>query len=101
PQRRQIGLWLKEQACGRRDTVFVECLGYIGFYSDLKMYDFPGMSSAEMIAARRQFGNNWPALVRTLQPDWLVMRTHEEFKLFRDQDDLLASYVKVAAFDCS
>ncbi len=101
PQRRQIGLWLKEQAGGRRDTVFVECLGYIGFYSDLKMYDFPGMSSAEMIAARRQFGNNWPALVRTLQPDWLVLRPHEEYQLFRHQDDLLASYVKVAAFDCS
>ena len=32
----EIGLYLKEQASSPHDTVFLEPLGYIGFYSNLK-----------------------------------------------------------------
>ncbi len=54
--REAIGLWLKENSESPKDTVFLEPLGCIGFYSNLKMLVFPGLSSPEMIAARRKVG---------------------------------------------
>lgn len=100
--RQPLGLWLKEQAEGRRDTVFLECLGYIGFYSGLKMYDYPGMSSPEMVAARRQYGEDWLLLIRALQPDWLVLRPQEVDWLYaRDPALLTRQYHGAKVFDQS
>ena len=73
---RKVGEWLKENA-GPNDTVFLEPLGYIGFYSGLKMYDYPGLSSREVASAVKIFGNDWSGIVRLLKPDWLVLRQHE------------------------
>lgn len=86
--RTQIGLWLKEHAKSPRDTVLLECLGYIGFFSGLKMYDYPGMGTPETIAARKKLRQthgpygSWAeisneqkiALIREMKPDWLVLR---------------------------
>lgn len=100
--RKPIGLWLKKQAAGERQTVFVECLGYIGFFSGLKMYDYPGMSSPEMVSARRVHGEQWNDLIRALKPDWLVLRLSEARKLYAvDQDIVEALYQQVAVFDQS
>ena len=44
-QRRYIGYWLKANARSPQDTVYLEPLGYIGFFSQLKMYDFLGLAS--------------------------------------------------------
>jgi hypothetical protein len=76
-QRREIGEWLRAHRDSPTDTVFLEPLGYIGYYSQLKMYDYPGLSSAEMIAARRQVGENRLALVAALTPRWIVQRPGE------------------------
>src|SRR5262249_25684700 len=43
--RRRVGEWLAAHARSGRDTVLVEPLGYIGYFSNLKMYDYPGLSS--------------------------------------------------------
>jgi hypothetical protein len=86
--REQIGKWLKEKAASPHETVFLECVGYIGFYSGLKMYDWPGMTSPEMVAARKAVGaDDWMQLIRRLEPDWLVLRTHELQNLWM-QDSL-------------
>ena len=45
-QRKQIGLWLRQNADAKSDTVFLEPLGYIGFFSQLKMLDWPGFLRA-------------------------------------------------------
>ncbi|MFY9225968.1 MAG: hypothetical protein WAQ98_25035 [Blastocatellia bacterium] len=75
--RKQIGLWLGENAAPT-DKVFSECLGYIGFYSQLKMYDFPGLSSPEMVAARRKLKtNDYGELINYLKPEWVVLRPWE------------------------
>lgn len=74
--RRNIGLWLKENA-KPGDTVFLECLGYIGYYSELRTYDFPGMSSPEVVKASREFNHNWQHIVGSLKPNWLVLRPQE------------------------
>ncbi len=100
-QRKTIGLWLAAHADSNSDTVFSESLGYIGFYSQLKMYDFPGMSSPEMVAARRalhtdEFG---PLIVR-LNPTWVVLRPREIEAVNRQVPGLLSTrYVAMTAFD--
>src|SRR5581483_2625511 len=50
--RQPIGLWLRSHAAPD-DTVFLEPLGYIGYYSQLKTYDMPGLSSREVVAVRK------------------------------------------------
>jgi len=100
--RKPLGLWLREQAGNERQTVFVECLGYIGFYSGLKMYDYPGMSSPEMVAARRVVGEDWVQLIRYLQPDWLVFRLREAQLVYQVDPALLEQvYQEAAVFDRS
>ncbi len=71
--RRLIGEWLHDHA-QPGDTVFMEPLGYIGYFSGLKTYDWPGMSSREVVAATKLVGTGWGDVILYLQPDWLVMR---------------------------
>src|SRR5208337_1567658 len=52
--RKQIGLWLKQQASAPADRVFLEPLGYIGFFSQLKMLDTPGLCALEVVAAEKK-----------------------------------------------
>ncbi len=75
--RRVIGEWLHASA-QPGDTVFMEPLGYIGYFSGLKTYDWPGLSSREVPAACRLMGTNWGSLIRYLEPTWLVLRLHGE-----------------------
>ncbi len=75
--RRLIGEWLKAHA-RPGDTVFLEPLGYIGYYSGLKTHDWPGLSSRELVEAKLIVGTRWGALIRYLQPDWLVLRPDGE-----------------------
>ncbi|MBI3887208.1 MAG: hypothetical protein HY302_15995 [Opitutae bacterium] len=93
--RRRIGEWLHEHAA-RGDTVFMEPLGYIGFYSGLKTYDFPGMSSSEMVRARKLVGNEWSVLIQYLQPIWLVLRPSEVERINRETPGLLRDAYQMA-----
>ncbi|MBO0948654.1 hypothetical protein [Fibrella forsythiae] len=100
--RKAIGTWLRSNA-RPGSTVFLECLGYIGFYSELKMYDYPGLSSKEMVAARKVLGSNdYNKLITYLKPDFLVVRPtdginaavlnqYREMKRF-DRSDEVRSY---------
>ncbi|MEM1058381.1 MAG: hypothetical protein AAGK14_03965 [Verrucomicrobiota bacterium] len=101
--REPMALWLKENSQTPQDTVFIECLGYSGFYSGLKFYDFPGLSSPEMIAARKKLGtDNWARLIAYLKPDWVVLRDTEVEKVNGDDPALLsARYQEVKRFDRS
>ncbi|HET7535111.1 MAG TPA: hypothetical protein VFJ90_01555 [Candidatus Didemnitutus sp.] len=74
--RHQIGLWLKAHAAPG-DSVFLEPLGYIGYYSQLKTYDFPGLSSKEVVAATKAGARNYSDVVQRLKPTWLVLRPLE------------------------
>jgi hypothetical protein len=74
--RQAIGDYLCENA-QTDDTVMMEPLGYIGYFSGLRTYDFPGMSSPEMVAARKLVGRDGRRLLGFLRPDWTVMRPHE------------------------
>jgi hypothetical protein len=76
--RRQIGLWLRDHARTPHDTVMLEPLGYIGYFSGLKMLDYPGLASWEMVEVRKRLGPGRENQVYLeLQPDWLVLRPWE------------------------
>jgi len=78
--RRPIGEYLRAQA-NPGDTVFLEPLGYIGYYSNLKTLDIPGLSSLESVAAVRAGNRSFSSLVEVLRPDWVVARPQETVKL--------------------
>jgi len=73
--RRQIGLWLREQAAPG-DTVLLEPLGYVGYFSGLKILDVPGLSAPE-VARLLRAGHGVEELVTILEPVWLVLRPGE------------------------
>jgi len=75
--RANIGRDLRRLAAGPRDTVFLEPLGYIGFYSGLAMRDTPGLCAPEVVALRRSGQTTMAALAVALRPDWVVLRGHE------------------------
>ena len=74
--RRKIGEWLRQSAAPG-DTVFLEPLGYIGYFSQLKTYDFPGLSSPEVVAAVRGGARRYADVIAKLRPTWVVLRPHE------------------------
>ena len=97
--RKQIGLWLKANASSPRDTVLMECLGYIGYFSGLKTYDIPGTSSPEVVAARRRLGpakDNMRWVIRDLKPDWVVLRPGEAANIHNDDPELLTKVYRPA-----
>jgi hypothetical protein len=103
--RKQIGLWLRQHAASSRDTVFLEPLGYIGYFSQLKTYDALGLSSPEVVASRKTLktdNNDWAQLILTLQPDWLVLRPGEvTFINWSDPSLFSRHYSEVKVFDVS
>jgi len=88
--RRKAGEWLHDHA-RPGDTVFMEPLGHIGYFSGLRTYDYPGLSSREMVEAVHALGTDAGHLVEFLYPDWLALRPWEYpemrtsvFRLFGD-----------------
>jgi hypothetical protein len=101
--RKQIGLWLREHAASPADTVFLEPLGYIGYFSQLKIYDTPGLCSPEVVAAEKKVGTTSLAkVIPELQPDWLVLRPSEADPIRQAAPTLLTEdFSEVKVFDAS
>ncbi len=101
--RTPLAHWLRDHSLSAKESVFLECLGYIGYFSQLKMLDFPGLCAPEVVAARRKLGtNDWSAIVRELRPNWLVLRPREEAEMRRSDPALFEQmYEKARVFDVS
>ncbi len=101
--RRSIGLWLRDHAQSPHDTVMLEPLGYIGYYSGLKMLDFPGLASMEVVEVRKRLGpKRETQFGLELMPDWLVMRPREaQIGVFVDTANLEKCYELVQTFDAT
>src|SRR6185295_10128649 len=68
--------WLKEH--GRPDqTVYLEPLGYIGYFSGMHMVDFPGLVAPEVVKVRRDKQVDRMTAIPELAPDWVVLRYRE------------------------
>jgi len=77
--------------------VFLEPLGYIGYHAGLKMYDFPGIASPEVVRARRILGtDDFAPLIASLRPDWLGLRPGEIAAVREQAPALLAQRYAVA-----
>lgn len=96
--RREIGLWLREQSAPG-DTVFLEPLGYIGYFSGLKMLDFPGLCAPEVVAARRDGHRSFAQVIAALRPNWLVLRPVEGQSVFAESPELRKTYDIARVFD--
>lgn len=96
--RREIGHWLRAHAAPG-DTVTLEPLGYIGYFSGLKMLDFPGLSSREVVATRRAGQRSFAQVITALKPVWLVLRPIEEADIFTQAPALRTRYRLEKTFD--
>lgn len=97
--RRTTGEWLHDHA-KPGDTVFMEPLGHIGYFSGLKTYDYPGLSSREMVRALKVIRMDWAFLVEYLSPDWMVLRPFEIERMRHGVARLFSeTYEKAAEFN--
>ena len=83
--RAPIGRSLQLSAHSPQETVFLEPLGYIGFYSGLAMRDTPGLCAPEVVALRRQGVRAMPALIAALKTNWVVLRANEYASFVADE----------------
>jgi hypothetical protein len=66
----------------------------------MRTYDWPGMSSPEVVKASRESGHSWQRIVHQLKPDWLVLRPHEAVYTLHGMDaDNSRDYELVKTFD--
>jgi hypothetical protein len=62
------------------ESVVSESAGYVGYYSDVLLYDYPGLTSPKSRATLSQLAEadrNLLRLAAELDPDWLVLRDEE------------------------
>jgi hypothetical protein len=95
--RAQIGLWLRDKV-RPNDTVYLEPLGYIGYYYKGTVADYPGLVSPEVVALRRQKRLNLAGVVAELKPDWIVVRPWEEQDMWKSEF-FRQHYARVKVFD--
>lgn len=96
--RRDVGTFLREQA-KPGDTLFLEPLGYIGYFSQLKTYDFPGLSSPEVVAAVKGGARRYADIIATLKPRWVVLRPAEAARPEFKQTGVLGDYRLIQSWD--
>ena len=96
--RRLIGEWLHEQAAPG-DRVFLEPLGYIGYYSQMKTLDYPGLSAPEVTQAINSGVTTYADLVAHFTPEWLVLRPGELQMYGFSQEWMMARYRIVKVVD--
>lgn len=83
-QRAVLGRWLAEHS-GPGDTLLLEPLGYIGYFSGLRTFDWPGLVSPRTVAVCRKYGgSDWRLLAREIGPTWLVVRPFDLARLNAD-----------------
>ena len=74
--RKLIGLWLKDHV-PKNDMVYLEGLGYLGYFSEAKIRDWPGLVSPEVVRLVKEEHLNEATVAVTLKPDWMVLRPYE------------------------
>ena len=98
--RAPIGRSLKNSALSPHETVFLEPLGYIGFFSNLSMRDTPGLCAPDVVKLRKAGVLSMGALVTALKPDWAVLRASEVVAMApADHANLERDYFLAATHD--
>jgi hypothetical protein len=95
--RRPIGEWLRQHH-QPGDRVFLECVGYIGYFSGMRVLDFPGLVSPDVVRLVKEKDANFVSVVPLLDPEWLVLRPHE-CAVMAKADFFARDYRPVVEFD--
>ncbi len=77
-----------------------ESAGYVGYYTNGELYDYPGLTSARVVDAFKDAGPlpTLQQLVALLHPDWVVMRPLELAALQERYPRVAARYKPVRRF---
>ena len=94
--RKPIGQWLKENT-KPTDTIFLEPLGYIGYFSERKMIDYPGLSSPEVVKLIKEKHCTFETLIPELKPNWVIVRPFR-IKGLEQTKGFISHYKYVAHF---
>jgi hypothetical protein len=98
--RKLIGLWLKNHML-MSDRVFLEPIGYIGYFSERKIIDYPGLISPEIVQLMNKDKSlDFHTLVPKVQPEWLVIRYGDSNEIFK-QEYVRKNYSEAKRFDVS
>lgn len=74
--RYEIGMWLRHH--GRStESVYLEPLGYVGYFSGMHMIDWPGLVAPQVVKMRRERQIGQFAMIFAIRPDWVVLRKRE------------------------
>jgi hypothetical protein len=79
-----------------------ESAGYVGFYGNVKLYDYPGLTSPTSVHALQKLP---PAkrdlfdLIVALQPDWIVLRPRELVSLRQRFPETASMYAVDRVFE--
>jgi hypothetical protein len=95
--RRKVGLWLRDHMAPG-ETVYLEPIGYIGYYSQAHILDYPGLVSPSVVRARRETGQGFYGCIDYLKPDWVVARPGN-LPAFREIPALRDHYAYAWAYD--
>jgi hypothetical protein len=95
-QRIPLGHWLAKNV-PPSDRVYVECLGYLGYFSGRRMLDWPGLVSPEVVRLRRE-GHDLHTVIPVLKPEWVVLRPADADRLM-ELRGMRDEYQPVETFD--
>ena len=98
--RRVIGEWLRDNA-RPGETIYLESLGYIGYFSNGTMLDWPGLVAPRVVAARQRAQGRLDMIraVTALEPDWLVFRKGIELTQAKNDPFIMVNYDVVREFN--
>jgi len=74
--RTEVGKWLRQYA-GKDEKIYLECLGYIGYFSEGRILDYPGLCTPEVVRLVKEKKLDFYSVVPELKPEWLVFRLGE------------------------
>jgi hypothetical protein len=101
--RTAIGLWLKSHMQSD-DRVYLEPIGYIGYFSQAHIVDYPGLVSKEVVRLRKAGRPQFISVIPALGPEWVIMRPYDILQLpgflASTGYDFLANYDRAVVFDC-
>ncbi len=98
--RAPIGRWLAERA-RQREGVYLEAIGYIGYFSHAHIVDYPGLISPQVTRLRREKHLTFGSLVDAIHPDWTVFRPQEVPGVFAASPAFRTEYAPIKEFSAA
>jgi hypothetical protein len=102
--RKRVGDWLSEHV-RPGERVYLEPVGYIGYFSHAKILDWPGLVSPEVVRLRKENEKKrWRyEFEGELRPEWIVLRPGEASSMEETsrglERDYFKDYEKAEEFD--